>query len=228
MKYRAVIFDLFGTLSYNFDAEGYGNALVKMAEALSLMPEAFREKWFSTSKERNSGERQNTESDIHIICREFGVSPDKEQVLQAVKARLDYIRLVMTPQPQAGETLTALKEMGFSTGLISDCTHEIPTVWPETIFAPLIDEAIFSCDVGLRKPDPRIYRLATDRLGVDPEDCMFIGDGGSQELSGALEVGMHPVLIRVDADSDEAHLSRREEWEGTTIASLAEVLDMVR
>ena len=227
MKYQAVIFDLFGTLAHNFDAQGYGEALVQMAEALSLPPEDFRQQWFATSKERNTGEEQSCETDVRYICNQFDITPDEEQIALAVKTRLDYIRLVMTPQPDAGATLTALKERGHKIGLISDCTHEIPAVWPETIFAPFIDAAVFSCDVGLRKPDPRIYRLAAERLGVSCEDCLFVGDGGSQELSGALEVGMYPVLIRVDADSEEAHLARREEWNGTAIASLAEVLDLV-
>lgn len=228
MKYQAVIFDLFGTLAHNFDAEGYGDALVRMASALSLPAEDFRSAWFATSRERNTGAEQSCEADVEHICRHFEMTPDKKQVGLAVQARLDYIRLVMTPQPAAGETLAAVRGTGHKTGLISDCTHEIPTVWPETIFAPLIDEAVFSCAVGLRKPDPRIYRLATEKLGVRPEDCLFIGDGGSQELSGAREAGMHPVLIRVDADSEESHLANREEWDGTTISSLPEVLDLVR
>ena len=228
MEHQAVIFDLFGTLAHNFEAQGYGEALVQMALSLSLPPEDFRRAWFSTSGERNSGVEQSCEADVRHICRQFEMTPDDEQVELAVQARLDYIRQVMAPQPEAGETLAALRKQGYKTGLISDCTHEVPTVWPETIFAPLIDEAVFSCDVGLRKPDPRIYRLATERLGVRPEDCLFIGDGGSRELSGAREVGMHPVLIRVDADSDERHLANREEWDGAAISSLPEVLDLAR
>ncbi|MEE8353260.1 MAG: HAD-IA family hydrolase [Dehalococcoidales bacterium] len=228
MKYQAVIFDLFGTLAHNFSAQGYGDALVQMAAALSLPPEDFRRAWFASSRERNTGEWQSCEADVEHICCQFDMTPDEKQVELAVKARLDYIRHVMTPQSGAGETLAALKEQGHKTGLISDCTHEIPVVWPETIFAPLIDQAVFSCVVGMRKPDPQIYRLATQKLDVRPEDCLFVGDGGSQELAGAREVGMHPVLIRVDADSDESHLANREQWDGAAISSLPEVLDLVK
>ncbi len=227
MKYRAVIFDLFGTLAHNFSAQGYGDALVEMAIALSLPAEEFRRAWFSTSRERGAASQPSCEGDVEFICRQFDMTPDEKQVELAVQVRLDYIRHVMTPQPRAGETLTALKDQGYQTGLISDCSHEIPVVWPETIFAPLIDEAVFSCVVGMRKPDPRIYRLATDKLSVRPEDCLFVGDGGSQELSGAREVGMRPVLIRVDADSDESHLANREEWASPAISSLPEVIDLV-
>lgn len=43
-------------------------------------------------------------------------------------------------------------------------------------FFGYFDEIIISCDVGLRKPDPRIYQLALDRIGSKPEECLFVDD----------------------------------------------------
>jgi len=54
---------------------------------------------------------------------------------------------------------------------------------------------VFSCEVGLAKPDPAIYHLAAARLGVEPAECLFVGDGGSDELSGAGAAAMTPVLL---------------------------------
>lgn len=227
MKYQAAIFDLFGTLAGNFSTQEYMDALVEMASALALPTDEFRQAWFETSKARSADTPRSCETDVEHICRHFGVRRDEEQVKQAAEIRLDHIRQVMTPRPDAAEVLACLKERGLRTGLISDCSHEIPTVWPETLLAPLIDVAVFSCSVGLRKPDPRIYELATDRLAVRPEQCLYVGDGGSQELSGALQVGMHPVLIRLDADSSEPHLANREQWDGPVVSSLTEVLTLV-
>ena len=102
-------------------------------------------------------------------------------------------------------------------------------VWEDTAFAPLFDVTMFSCRVGIKKPDPRIYRMATDQLAVEPEACLYIGDGSSQELTGALQVGMHPVLIRLPEESVDAHFIDREEgWDGPAISSLQEVLNLVR
>ena len=227
MKYLAVIFDLFGTLAHNFSRRGYEDTLVQMASVLGLPSDEFGRAWFETSRERNTGVSQSCQGDIELVCRRFEVRPEEEHVGLAVQVRLDYIRHVMTPQQGALETLSRLREDGYKTGLISDCTHEIPVVWPETPFAPLFDTAIFSCLAGLRKPDPRIYQLAAKQLDVPPEQCLYIGDGGSQELSGALEVGMHPVLVRLDADSTEPHLINREQWDGRTLSSLKEVLTVV-
>ena len=226
MKYLAVIFDLFGTLAHNFSTSGYQDTLVQMASVLSLPSDEFRRAWFETSRERNTGVSQSCEGDIELICRRFEVRPEERQVELAVKVRLDYMRHLMTPQPGAIETLSCLRENGCKTGLISDCTHEIPVVWPETPFAPLIDAAIFSCLAGFRKPDPRIYQLAARQLDVQPEQCLYVGDGGSQELSGALKIGMHPVLIRPDADSSEPHLINRERWDGPAVSSLRDILTL--
>lgn len=227
MKYLAVIFDLFGTLSHNFSTRGYEDTLVEMASVLSLPSDEFRRVWFETSKERNTGLSQDCQGDVELICRRLEVQPEEGQIGLAAQIRLDYIRQVMMPQPGALEVLSCLREEGYGTGLISDCTHEIPVIWPETPFASLIDVAVFSCSVGLRKPDPRIYQLAAGQLEVPPEQCLYIGDGGSQELSGALKVGMHPVLIRLDADSSEPHLTNREHWDGPIIPSLRDILTLV-
>jgi putative hydrolase of the HAD superfamily len=58
-----------------------------------------------------------------------------------------------------------------------------------------LDAVVFSYELGVRKPDPRIYRHALDALGARPEDTLFVGDGGSDEHRGARAVGMRSVLV---------------------------------
>ena len=227
MKYQAVIFDLFGTLTDNFSSSEYENALTEMASTLSIPSDDFRRMWFNTSRNRNASAIKSCKAKVEYICSELGVQPERKQISNAVQTRFNYIRHVMKPRPCAVEVLRHLREKGYKTGLISDCSSEIPVIWPETPLVSLIDAAVFSCSVGFRKPDPRIYELAVERLHVPSEQCLYVGDGGSQELSGALRVGMHPVLIRLDADSTETHLIDREQWDGPTIHSLREVLTMV-
>ena len=227
-KYKAVIFDLFGTLADNFSLEGYNDALTQMAVALSLLPEDFKEAWFATSKDRNTGDSQNCTSDVEYICRVMGAFPQAGDIELAVETRLNYIRLVMTPQPHAVETLSSLKTAGYKIGLLSNCSHEIPVIWPESPLAPFIEAPVFSCSVNMRKPDPGIYELTAKRLGCRPDQCLYVGDGGSQELSAALAMGMYPVLIRPDAESTERHLSNREKWDGPEITTLEEILIILR
>ncbi len=90
---------------------------------------------------------------------------------------------------------------------------------------------VFSCEVGLKKPDPRIYQLVAKQLAVKPESCLYIGDGSSNELSGATAVGMHPVLIldpREDSSSMHRIDAETDRWNGPVISSLKEVLELVK
>ena len=139
--------------------------------------------------------------------------------------RYEFTRSVLLPRPDAVNTLESLKTMGYLRGLISDCSEEVPELWPETPFSGLLETEIFSCSVGMRKPNPEIYRLACERLGVAPEECIYIGDGFSNELRGAKECGMHPFLLlppgekRPDTSTWEG-LS----WSGEMIPSLESIL----
>lgn len=62
--------------------------------------------------------------------------------------------------------------------------------WEQSPLFKYFNDAIFSCNVGLLKPDKQIYELALQRLNVSPEECLFVGDGGSNELCGAKSAGL--------------------------------------
>ena len=99
------------------------------------------------------------------------------------------------------------------------CSDDVPEAWPETPFHGLFDAEVFSCTVGLRKPDPRIYLLACEQLGVDPEDATFVGDGANDELAGAERVGMTAILFERPGEE--------QEWDGLRIRRLPEVLSIL-
>jgi putative hydrolase of the HAD superfamily len=60
---------------------------------------------------------------------------------------------------------------------------------------PLFDAVVISGQVGLRKPDPRIYRLAAEMIGVDPSNCVFVDDL-LPNVEGARAVGMEAIVHR--------------------------------
>ena len=67
-------------------------------------------------------------------------------------------------------------------------------------FLDAFDETIFSWEVRLRKPDPKIYRLVLDRLGVQPQEAVFVDDY-FKNIEGAQAVGMHTVWFKCREDS---------------------------
>lgn len=228
MKYQAVIFDLFGTLVRNFATPEYQEVLEQMASSLSVPPAEFVKLWYSVSRERNTGGLESIKACIRHIGGILGKDLQDAQIEMAIKARLDYVRSMLTPRPHTVEVLSALRSKGCKVGLLSDCSIEIPMVFNETPLASLFDAAVFSCSVGVKKPDPKIYAIASRQLGVAPEKCLYIGDGGSRELTGAAGACMHPVMIQAygQAELPQAN-SEALEWKGPVIHSLEEVLDLV-
>jgi len=231
MKYKAVIFDLFGTLIENYTIERHEGVLRQMASVLSAPSEDFVRLWYETFNDRCMGILKTPEDNIDYVCRKLGVPVEGSQMSVAARIRLDLTINSMVPMPGTITTLSSLKIEGCKTGLVTDCSAEVPAIWQDTPFAPLFDVTVFSCKVGLKKPDPRIYQLAAEQLAVKLESCLYIGDGSSQELTGADAVGMHPVLIR-DPEEDSGVMHRVEaeadRWDGPVISSLREVLDLVR
>jgi putative hydrolase of the HAD superfamily len=231
MKYKAVIFDLFGTLVDIYDRAGYYSVLREMMSVLKTPPDDFIKLWRNTNDKRATGGFRTLEENIEYIGHELKINFSKNQIERACKIRMDFVARALEPKPDAIETLAQLKSSGYKIGLISNCSTEPPVIWPDTPFAPFFNTAIFSSTCGLQKPDPRIFKLATKNLGVKPEECLYIGDGDGNELTGAAGVGMRPVLIRHSgADSANALHSDNYEgqkWQGSTISALKEILSLL-
>jgi len=228
MKYKAVIFDLFGTL-INMTSWVEGNNILKqMAEVLLVPSDNFITSWHATFDERMTGRFENYQATIKYICHQLGVDVQDNQIELAASIRFGMTkREVNSPKDGAKEVLSSLKEYGYKTGLISDCSMETTILIRDTSLYSLIDIPVFSCLVGVGKPDPRLYRMAVNGLSVSPKECMYIADGMGQELAKASELGMHAIQIRIPSEDDHGFDKYRENWNGPVISSLTEVLELV-
>ena len=229
MKFDAVIFDLYGTLVDSPDSSrpaqaAYDAVSARIAEFVGAPIEPFVQRWNSTIGPRMTGVYPDLESYIETLCREIGVAPRAEGMEDAVRIRLDMFRTLLVPRPGCLDTLVALRSMGHRIGLITDCSWETPALWPKTALAQHFDATTFSCAVGTQKPDPRIYNVTCEKLGVAPVRCLYVGDGGSGELPGAEAVGMTALRIHVPYETPPDH---RDPWIGPEVSSLAQVLDWV-
>jgi putative hydrolase of the HAD superfamily len=225
MKINAVIFDLFGTLVDDFATSVGRQTYTELAKALEVPYEQFMQLWRETSEMRTGGAFQTVETSIEHVCDTMGVRVAPEQMKKAVEIRLQQMRHALQPRPDAVATLARLKNECYKLGLLSNCSIEIPILWHETAFAELIDSAIFSSRERLKKPDPRIYHLACERIGVIAEDCLYIADGENHELAGAAKVGLHSVLIRNSSRDNGSELLREaRDWNGSAVSTLPDVL----
>ena len=224
MKYKAVIFDLYGTLVSN--RFGADNSLKEMAEVLSAPEQEFANIWNACVKKRWTGEYTSFQDCVEHVCRVLKLPATKNQIGIAANIRFSFTRQEMlSPQTFAVETIFQLKTKEHKIGLLSNCSAETIIVWDETPFAGIFDITVFSCAVGLMKPDPRIFSLAAEKLQVKPNECLYIADGMDGELKTAAAVGMTPVRISFPHANKNDHYL--EDWRGATITSLNEVLVLV-
>jgi epoxide hydrolase-like predicted phosphatase len=183
---RGLIVDFGGVLTTNvFDsfrtfgeAEGLDPLTVKRAfredpEALGLLRELERGDIAVEDFEPRFGERIGVTQTDGLVGRMFGgVGPD-ERMLDAVR--------------RAGEA-------GICTGLISN-SWGAGLSYDMSLLDELFEAIVISGDVGMHKPEPAIYVLGAERLGLRPEECVFVDDL-RENCQGAEEVGMTAVLHR--------------------------------
>ena len=228
MKYQGVLFDLYGTLVDPFRSSEGASNVRQMAAALDLPLEDVGRLWQETFQDRETGAFSTIADNIRYICRTLGVQRDESQIVAAVEVRAALYRRTLVPRKDSRDTLAALRSAGVRLALVSNAGPQTPDLWRETDLAPLVEVAVISAEARVAKPDPRIYRLAFEGLGLAPETCLFVGDGGNHELDGARRVGLNPVLIRTPGDDlDDPHRPEAKAWQGTTVSTISEVLGLV-
>jgi putative hydrolase of the HAD superfamily len=217
VKYRAVIFDLWMTL-VPWDVEEANRFYDRMAETVGVESGRFREAWIEGRATREVGPIADH---LHGLLAKLEAEADVDEL---IALRRDWTKRALVPRPDALETLAELRRRGHRLGLISVCSQDVPQVWDETPLGEALDETVFSCDVGISKPDPHIYEIACERLGVEPAECLFVGDGANDELPGAERVGMIAVQLRPPG---EELTESGQAWQGRSIESLSHVLELV-
>lgn len=227
MKYRAVIFDLGGTLSRSADQEEYRNAARQVAAICSAPIEKFVELWFANSARLGTGHYRTWQDYIDYICGLLDIDVPQQHLAKAAEINLAATRnQISAPHEGAVELLVYLKSNGYKLGLISDCFYDVPKVWPDTPYAPHFDVALFSCEVGMNKGNPRIFQIALETLDVEPEKCIYIADGMRNELSNAAGLGILAVQLHIPGEIYDSPI--REEWRGPKISSLHEVHNLLK
>ncbi|MEU4680406.1 HAD-IA family hydrolase [Micromonospora sp. NPDC023737] len=216
---RPVIFDLFHTLVQGADDER-DRVVGEIALMVGVAPAALVAAYHATWRDRLV--RWDVEETVRILAGRLGGTPTNEQVTRAGGHRRALARRVLHSVSTATlDVLDALRDDGHPLALISNATSETAEAWPQSPLARRFDVAVFSCDVGLTKPDPAIYHTAVERLGVAPAECVYVGDGADGELAGAAAVGMTVLRTTEHNDTDPS-------WGGRAFATLGDLPALLR
>jgi len=220
----AVVFDFFGTLTPVSPSEVWASNAARLAAIFGVASADLLRVLDDSFPERISGAFGDVRQTMQTIGERLGVPVTDQQLADACAVRREVQESMFALRPESLDVLGRLRDRGLRIGLVSDCTSELPDAWSRLPLAPLVDAPVFSCVERTRKPDPRLFQAVADRLPADPTACLYVGDGGGRELTGASGVGMRAVLL-AGPDWHEHRDHRTEaDWAGRRITSLLELV----
>ena len=137
----------------------------------------------------------------------------------AARIEIDPIEVLMRmgsgpgPRDAMLDRTRALRDAGYRTGLVTNNAREFRKGWRGLIpLDELFDSVVDSSEVGVRKPDPAIYRIALDQVGVSAERAVFVDDFPGN-IAAAEALGMLGILVEDDPARALASLDRLLEKE---------------
>jgi putative hydrolase of the HAD superfamily len=211
----AVLFDWGDTLfHFAYDEElleaGWAAGLAAIGrEGLPGHAEAarvFREHYFPLIFAPGTIEEVEYPGLVRELLREFAVDVSDAELDAFLVAEHEAWRPARRLGRTTHELLDALRSLGLSLGLVSNAFDPgwlLRRDLADMGLAERLDVAVFSSEVGLRKPHPDIFRAALEPLGLTPARTLFVGDRRYEDVRGAKELGMRAVLalwFREDTD----------------------------
>jgi putative hydrolase of the HAD superfamily len=120
----------------------------------------------------------------------------------------------------------------YKLGIVSDAPPSLRRIMNKMGVSALLDAATYSCDLGVIKPDPRIYQATMDKLGVSPEQCIYVDDIPGK-IRGATALGVRGVqMIRPMPEGFDAvvlvpqgggEAAPDGDWDGAKVHDFAEL-----
>lgn len=184
---KAVIFDMFETLVTLHKVPRYFGR--NIAADLGADIDEFYPLWHETEEARSKGKMDFLES-LHWIGERMHYAYP-ERIPEVVEKRYAFKRDSLNlAEERMVALLCELKKRGYKVGLISNCFKEEAEAIHESVLAPYFDSMMLSCEQGVMKPEHEIFDRCLAELSVAPEECLYVGDGGSMELETARGFGM--------------------------------------
>jgi 2-haloacid dehalogenase len=173
---RACVFDAYGTL---FDvASAAGRCADALGEDASRLAALWRDKqlqysWLRTIEGRHADFWQVTQDALDFALDALLIADS------GLRRRLMQCYLALDAYPEAADALRKLRGAGYATAILSNGSPAMLTaVVGHAGLAALFDHLLSVEEVGAYKPDPNVYRLACDRLGLAPTEIVFVSSNG--------------------------------------------------
>ena len=190
--FKAIIFDLFHTLTSLESTKVPGRST---KDILGVSRKDWNNQLLFYSDDRLRGRIKDPFEIIAKNAHAINPSISEERIREAANSRIKRFKFSLEYIEQTTiDVLERLKTSSKLLGLITNADVSEITGWNNSPLKKYFNSVVFSCTVGYIKPEKEIYEICLSELGVLPGEVLYIGDGGSEELRGAKELGMTTVL----------------------------------
>jgi len=223
-KYNGIVFDLFNTLTFTASRLPNGfsffGALGVSQKDWNLALQHFRPDITNALR----GIHDNIP--VERIALYINPHMDKKLIRLAEKIHSQLFHdSLINIDPKSLKALAELKRKGKKLGLISNAYRHAMSGWEKSPLKPYFNDALFSFDVGLVKPEIEIYLKALGNLELTPGNTLYVGDGANHELEGAKKVGLTTVLTTEYLQFlNDHHLDRLRQYSDFEINSVSQIL----
>lgn len=211
---EGILFDLFGTLLI------YGDMAAAWEDWLAALHRFLAGRGFIVSHGDLAGACQGImswpeppiaddgltvyERRLRELGANLGIEMDAAALRGAAEASISAWQVHVTLDPDAIPVLRALGQRGPLVGLVSNFDHppHVQQLLGELGLARFFGTILVSGDVGVKKPDPAILRLAMDQMGLHSERTAYVGDS-DEDMQAALAAHVLPILIRRPTSGDQ-------------------------
>ena len=132
--------------------------------------------------------------------------------------------LAAVKYPFTEPTLIRLKEMGLKLGIITNGEHDLQ--WNKLRllnFDYLFDEIVISGDVGVQKPETKPFEVMSKKLGIEPQNLLYVGDNPLNDVEGSRKAGYIPVWVKTIGNWCFDNIERSE-YEVDTVAEIPDLV----
>jgi putative hydrolase of the HAD superfamily len=242
---RGLIFDLGSTLLYTAHDHNWGVVLPRMrqdllahllAQGYTLDAPAFLNllsaKYAEFDRQRqHDWAEYTTEWILKSTLEELGAPPPSPELLaEALRAYYAFSESQWTPMPGVHETLRQLRADGYRLAIISNASDDgnVQRLIDNANLRGYFDPIIVSAAVGIRKPNPRIFDWALKPWGLQPDECVMIGDTLGADILGAQLAGLRHIWLTAQADHAANRAQRGNILPEAEAAALADVPALVK
>jgi putative hydrolase of the HAD superfamily len=221
---KAILCDLYGTLVPQFSRSGHQDVLREVAEVLRVPGQRFATSWMQLYEQRASGVWQTLDETIEHVCALLGSHPSGDDISRARMPLETFTASTLDATDETLQCLDTFRDSELRLGLVTNCAPPLPAIWSLSDLRHRFDAVAFSCTVRHLKPSPQIYLKVCEDLGVAANECLYVGDGSSEELTGASRLGMYAVLLSRDfSDTYDNHRPEVTRWAGRSIERLSDL-----